>query len=269
MAKEIVGDPLLPGQRLAICKIGLYERSALLFDRIITPKFGSAPIEPPIPPSIGFYVPELEQEIGGEYILDTLPHGEEAVLNLWVSVYNRENIEVIPVYTSEVALSKHFPEGPELAFQAALQHIPVVAEASITWDRVIDFRKDSEAIRKYRDLRLWLEMGLQAKSLPQALDIISQKIDDYTWAIKKHGLETKIGYIRQLLGWKQTTILTAGTAISTLLGGPVWGAIAAGTIISSEITASVAESKIKLEDTKRGKNREIAYLLELREKLGK
>jgi hypothetical protein len=74
---------------------------------------------------------------------------------------------------------RRFETGERIAYEAALNNLPIVSASTASWDQILEFRRDSDASRKYRDLRLWLRAGLSSQSIEQATEIIGQKIEDY------------------------------------------------------------------------------------------
>ena len=147
-------------------------------------------------------------------------------------------------YSSAGPYFRRFVAGEAIAYEGALNNIPIVSAGNMSWDHVIEFKNDPEAARKYRDLRLWLRSGLNAQSVEHATDIIAQKIEDYRWAIKKHGLQTYSGMITQLFDWKDSrlTLVAAGTA--GVFGGPIWASLASGLAIAAKIGVLLTEKRI-------------------------
>lgn len=59
----------------------------------------------------------------------------------------------------------------------------------MSWEQILEFRQDRGASRKYRNIRLWLRDGLHAETITEASELVEKKIEDYEWAIRKHGLK--------------------------------------------------------------------------------
>lgn len=132
----------------------------------------------------------------------------------------------------------------------------------------MEFRSDSDALRKYRDLKLWLASGLNSDSLAHATDSIAKRIDDYEWAIKKHGLKTSTGLLGYLIDSKNLLSTSVGAGIGGYLTGETWAALAGGgLVLTAEIVAFAANRLIDLAAVKRGANSEIAVLYEIKKKL--
>lgn len=162
---------------------------------------------------------------------------------------------------------KRFSEGEKVAYQGALNNLPIVS-AEISWEEVRSFREDPQAVRKYRDLRLWLAEGLNSTSEHHATDLIGQRIEDYRWAIKKHGLRTATGALANLWDWKQSIALAAGVGAAGSIGGAAVAALVAGLAITSGIGAYFVERKIDKKDLSRGPGREVAILVDIQDTFG-
>jgi len=70
---------------------------------------------------------------------------------------------------------QRFNDGQAIAYHGALNNLPLIT-TTISWDEVIEFKKDKESIRKLRDLRLWLNDCFKADSVGQATDLIAKKM---------------------------------------------------------------------------------------------
>lgn len=102
-----------------------------------------------------------------------------------------------------------------------------------------------------------------------ATDIIGQKIDDYAWAIRKHGLETTIGAFKQLFDWKKSGLTVAAASAAGALAGPIGASIATGITIAAEIGVSVLERRLQARELQRGEGRAIAILYDIQQSFGK
>lgn len=169
-------------------------------------------------------------------------------------------------YASTGAYLRRFSEGEQVAYEGALSNIPLVAAGATPWEQILAFRSDPEAMRKYRDLRLWLRAGLKAESAQHTADIIGQKIDDYRWAIERHGLQTSLGALKTVFDWKESKLTLAATGFAVAMGGPVWGAMAGGLSIAMQVGAWLTERRLDAKDISRGPNREVAILYDIQER---
>lgn len=285
MNRSKYGGPL-PGERCAYPQPHVVKRAALLFDRICVPSWRDRAES--IPSCLKFDLPHTEQsndvwdrvkyQLFEEYkkskrrenkvpytvngiLMDDLDRFvDEFEVRLWVEQFRLSGYLVTPVYNSQQRFASDYPPGNGIAYQAALENIPEIVEDHVSWEQILEFRSDEEAIRKYRELRLWLEYSLTAQSLEHAKDLIAHKIDDYEWAIRKHGLETATGALSSILGWKGLASVGAGLGIGAAIGEPVWSALTGALVIIGKVSVWVAERTIEREAIERGPDSGVALI---------
>ncbi len=261
-----------------------WKRDALLFDRVYVPcRDPNKPPDLPLELTFGIarvdddltlYVNSLSWALAQASAPGSDPEelfGAESLdFDLQLSRrYVDAGIMAEWTYASTRPYLRRFTEGERIAYEGALNNIPLVTASEVSWEQIISFRKDQEAVRKYRDLRLWLRSGLGAESVLHASDIIGQKIENYRWAIRKHGLQTSIGTFKQVFDWKASPLTLAAAGGAGLVGGPIWGTIVGGLAIAAQVGAWIAERNLKSEEVRRGPDREVAILYDIQEKLGK
>ncbi|MCK4406778.1 MAG: hypothetical protein KAV44_03815 [Bacteroidales bacterium] len=264
---------LLPkhNERCAYAQPGTSKRAALLFDRISTR-------DENVPNDILFFIPDAHHHfkaVSKIFInkfrdsadLDR-KYNEDEVVDLLIEFDARLSVDsflrcgyiVTPVYNHQVKFFLDYPKGSTIAYQAALQNLPTIIEEEASWDQIVEFRKDKMALTNYRKMISWLNNYLQAESISQAEDIILKRIEDYEWALRKHGLKTATGALSSILDWKGISALASGAGIAGIIGGPIWSAITGGIVLSAKISIWIAEHMIDREEIKRGKGSEIAVI---------
>jgi hypothetical protein len=256
-------------QTCCVSETGFEKRDALLYDRVYYYNI----INERIPDDIAFSIPAIDAKVY-EYLMqlayahgepkDVQPYGRVLVLENC----RRQGIAAIPCYSELPSFYRDFPPGWQIAYDAAINNLPLVDPKRVTWEEIAEFRRDPEAKRKYRDLHLWLQSALNAESVQHATDLIAQRIDDYAWSIKKHGLNTSIGMLTQVLDYKQSATTAAVSATAGLLAGPVAAAVASGVMIGAQVVAWVAQRNVDLADAARGANREVAILYDAQRRFG-
>jgi hypothetical protein len=188
-----------------------------------------------------------------------LKDGLKRSIRYVAELYSQKGYDVIPLYGKSQQFQNEYTPGLQIAYEASLNEISVVSPEHLTVEQVFDFREDIEAAKQYRSLRLWLRDGLKAESVNHATDIISQKLEAYEWAIKKHGLKTVTGAFSSILSNKTLIAIASGASLATLLSGSVWSALIGGGLIAcSRSLIWIAERQIDFEDVKRGENSEVA-----------
>ncbi len=139
-------------------------------------------------------------------------------------------------------------------FVAAIDNIPVVRDDQVTLDQLLEFRKDSEARNKYRKLRLWLGSSIHADTVSNASEIIAQRIENYEWAIRKHGLETYRSAIEYIINQKSLLSTTMASTLGALLGGPIAAELMGGTVLLGQVSAYLLERKVAIGDIEPGEH---------------
>jgi hypothetical protein len=233
------------------------KRAALLFDKVLLN-------------ATDYYV----EKIGGMLRLPAIfnagiiaapdPVELQQEIRTQIEQLRQRGMSVVPVYDGADDFESDFPPGQRLAYCAALQNIPIVVETEVEWEQVVEFKFDPDAQWKYRRLRTWLREFSDCESLEQAMDEIGRKIDDYSWAMRKHGFQTIQGAFSVIFDSKHLPTLIAGSGAAALIGGPTWSALTAGLLLTSQVALKMADSMITLEDVKRGENSEIAILYDTR-----
>jgi len=173
---------------------------------------------------------------------------------------------VVALFPSWIEYDRNVVGTLSIAFEAALQSIPSILEAELTWEQVVEFRKDTEAKRKLRALRSWLQSGLSAATLEEAKDKIEQKVADYEWALKKHGVKTVTGALTAVLDSKFLGSVAGAAGVGALMGGSVWGAITGSALMLSKVSVWIVERRMELLDIQHGSDSEVALFCDARNK---
>ncbi|MCD4720809.1 MAG: hypothetical protein K8S13_13270 [Desulfobacula sp.] len=262
----------LSGEMCAFSNIKIAKTSLLLFDRIFVSTRTKANNNDPfkdVPEDFTFGINKANSKtlmvIEKKIETDSLSSSANFMdLHDQVrrQVYLEFGIQATSVYNSENAFKHEFPNGQSLAYQAALNNLSIPNESDLEWRQVVDFRKDVEAKQKYRDLRFWLEYGLNAKTLQHATDIINKRLDDYEWALKKHGIKTVTGALSKILSTESLAAITVGTGISALLGGPIGAILSGGLLITAQCSVWVAERRLELMTIQREQFPEVMWIHE-------
>lgn len=254
----------------AFTEADIAKATALLFDRFfVSTREEPQTVEPfeDVPEEFTFGISQATQR-ASELII-AKHHADMPLAQLHaltkqclMAGYAEFGIHGTAVYPTDTSFEQDFPNGASIAYQAALNNLPLASNKDLSWDQVLGFRADRDAVRKYRDLRLWLENGLNAASVQQATDLIAKRIEDYHWAVKKHGIKTITGALTNVLSAKSLTSIAAGAGISTLLSGPTAAALAGGLIVISKCSTWFVERRLEMETIKRENFADVALLCE-------
>lgn len=265
-----------PGKLVAITPESSMLRSALLFDHVVHPGLTFLNLE-----TIGDWLGYLRHRYGEttdereqEYLLeierlvaldaDMHPNVllNKAKVRSTANLYVKQGYRIAFLY--DQSYGEILEAGNTTAYRAALKGLDIIDEKSLTLELVNEFRSDPDARRKYRALHRWLNDGLDASSVTEAADILHLKLDDYQWAIKKHGLKTVTGALQSILDSRHLAAIAGGAGIGAMMAGPVWGAVTGGLLVGANVATWIADQAIELEDVYRGSDSEIAIIYDAR-----
>jgi hypothetical protein len=174
-----------------------------------------------------------------------------------VKLYAREGIELTPVYhdpTEYDELQPDFQQTQE-GVEVSLDFVPVAVEDELSWEQVLEFRRDTEVREKLRRMRRWFTLELQDKSEAEIRATLEEKLDDYSWALRKHGIQTTVGGFTSFLA-----AAAAPTTLSLLAASPLV-VTGGGIALAAGAVAWLANKQVERTELHRS---EIAYLHEVR-----
>jgi hypothetical protein len=169
-------------------------------------------------------------------------------------------------YFAGASLNREFPSGARPVLTAAISNIALIDEKELSWDQVLEFRKDSETRTKYRRFVRWVDAELRTRSPKEVEDIIAVRLDDYKWAIKKHGLKATLGSLSCLLDPKFLGATSASVVAANYAGGELWAALAATTLTLGRAAVTFGTAMVDGIDERRKTNYEVAYVHEIQKK---
>jgi hypothetical protein len=284
--RERCGKPLYPkpGESMAL-SIMTPKTAALAFDRVYRVP---AHVDP-VPEGIGFYYatfPEIAffslglvafaaEESGlGSYFRDK-PGEQEAARNevqslrLLCSEFQTA-FRVAPTifYHNAASCNDEFPTGAHSILKAAVSNVAMVDEADLSWEQAIEFRRDADVRRKYRRFVRWVDSELKGMPPHEVEDLIAIRIDDYEWALKKHGIKASLGAISCLLDPKFLGATSAAVAAGAVAGGAFWAALAGAVLTVGRAAVSFGTAMVDGLEERRKEHYEIAYVYEVQRRLG-
>jgi hypothetical protein len=284
------GRPIFPkrGESLAVSMM-TPKTAALAFDRV----YRFPMLADPIPEEVGFYCATFNEiafaavgtmilvskELGfGNELTEALAskqrgpgqaaQNEKHSLRLLCAGMERE-LEILPtiLYDARASMEQDFRAGPEVVLKAAISNVAMVDEESLTWDQVIEFRRDKRTQQKYRRFVRWAAGEFKARSPHELQDMIAVRLDDYTWGLKKHGIKASLGAISCLLDPKFLGVVSAATAATAVATNAVWAAVAGASLTVGKALVSFGTELVDGIDENRRRNFEVAYLYEVQKRL--
>jgi hypothetical protein len=108
-----------------------------------------------------------------------------------------------------------------------LAGLRLVDTQAISWDHLIEFRRNASSWEKLRSLTTFIHANYDGKSKAFVNDDLSRRVDEYDRTAKAWGLETKDAILN--LAFSKTTVLSAVAAVTASYSGKaITAVIAAG-----------------------------------------
>lgn len=194
--------------------------------------------------------PGYKDTFGGER---STKYRNRAIHDL-VRTYAKEGIKLTPIYLHPTEYEEVISQD-QPGIEVCLDFIPVILDSELTWEQVLEFRKDRGAREKLDRMRRWFTTDLLGKNASEIESILGKKLDDYQWALKKHGIQTVVGGVTSVLSF------AAGpTALQFLTESPL-AAIAGGLALGGGVLAWVTNKLIERTEIQRD---EVAYIYEVK-----
>jgi hypothetical protein len=171
---------------------------------------------------------------------------------------------VNPVFISKIGRAFSYTEGNVTSVLISLENLQIIDEDKLTWEQVLEFRKDDESKKKYKQFLHWLDTNMISKSQSFIQDEITIKLENYENALKKHGIQTVIGTVEELLDYKSlAAYFGAGFGIGAATD-PIWGMLSGTGLFISNICIKAARKMIEYKEGLTGANSEIAWVHQLK-----
>lgn len=199
------------------------------------------------------YLPELKPVVG------------EIFRNLAVLFADRYKITAATLYDNSELQSSSYQEGEKDVIISTIENLQIVDEEKLAWEQVLELRNDEQSKAKYKRFIHWLDKEMVGKSQSFIEDEIAIKLEDYEQTLKKHGIKTMLGTVKEIINSKS---FLAGAGLGSFgfsLGNPL-AAFAGGSIIVSNIAINLAEKKLAFEKCETGANSEISWVHEVKKK---
>ena len=185
------------------------------------------------------------------------------------SIFQKYKIKVSTQFSSNKIQLKLFEEGDKDVIITTLDNLRIVDENSLTWEQVLELRNDQQSRNKYKRFIHWLDKEMIGKSQSFIEDEIAIKLSDYEEALKKHGIKTTLGTVKEMINSKA---FLAGVGLSSLgiaPDTPLPVLIAGGSLAISGIVINVAEKLLAYKEVETGKDSEISWVYEVKQKSNK
>jgi hypothetical protein len=148
-----------------------------------------------------------------------------------------------------------------------LTNIRLINTVRASWEQIFEFRRDTDARKKLRNMKLFLQENYQDKSKQFIEDDFNKRLDDYNNVCKDHGFETCMSVLSAILNAKTLQTVVAGGVAAALLGGPITGLSTAVCLELGNIVLEVAKRKHAFNKLMR--DHQLAYIIDAKERIEK
>jgi hypothetical protein len=136
-----------------------------------------------------------------------------------------------------------------------------VDTSGVSWEQILDVRKDDVSRRKLRNLRLFLYANYEGKPSAFIEDDLKKRIEDYENACKDHGLNTCLSALSVTFGSKYVLAASAGAVSGAFLGSPLSGITTAAIIELGGVVIEISKAYASFRRLKR--DHPLAYIIDL------
>jgi len=122
-------------------------------------------------------------------------------LNTYLKEQNLNGItyDILPESQKCMRAPEHYDVSQNLdskisnVVEVCIKNIPITIEEDLDWKQIKDIKKDKKSIKAIRRLKLWLNTDFKDKSETEIVESLNMALDEYSFALMKHGVKTLIG----------------------------------------------------------------------------
>ena len=141
---------------------------------------------------------------------------------------------------------------------ATLSKLGVIDEKELTWEQVLEFRKDVENRRKVNSLVHFFDENWRGAPIEVIQYSLEKKLENYVRGLKKHGVKTVLGTLKVVASSKLVVGAASAGGTAVMLHEPMT-ALAAAALTVTGCALSISEQLRDLKDFQ-SSQREIAFV---------
>jgi hypothetical protein len=200
------------------------------------------------------------EEVPPEHLKTIL--GVQFALQL-ADLARKRNVRVCAAYDDPVIYSEYSSPGDYTALQITIDNLPLPDARSLSWEQVLEVRKDQKFHSQLRDLRLYVDREFGGKDHNYIVDRLSKDLEEYEAGARKHGLTLLKACTKKILSAHTILATACVTTMAAITGQPL---AAVGALAAAAPLASLAIELAEIPSTLRGQkqNPELAFLVNLK-----
>lgn len=146
-----------------------------------------------------------------------------------------------------------------------LSGISLIDVSKAPWEQIFEFRKDTEARGKLRNLRLFFHNNYKGKPTSYVIDDLARRIDEYDSSRKRLGFEAMTGSISALLDAKGLQAAAVTGVAAAFAGGPLTGITSAVLIELGGMALEFSKKRYAIKEFEN--SHDLAYLIKAKNTL--
>lgn len=175
---------------------------------------------------------------------------------------NQYGINACPIYSADAEISNDFKAGAQIILQRVVNNLNIVDEMQLEWEQVSDFRKDKESRLSYIHFLSYLRERWDIYDKKMFEYEIEKLYYEYKRALKKHGVMTRLGFVKDLFS-TEVVLPTALSSVASYLIKPELMPFITGTFVVGSIGFKMLEYASDVEYEK--PDASIAWLIGIEE----
>jgi hypothetical protein len=184
------------------------------------------------------------------------------------SISTELGVRVATMYNSQAEYSREYQAGDTEVIISCFSDLMIIDEEALSWEQVREFRKDRDAKLKCRRLVHWFDKNMIGKPKAYMENEISARLEDYQWAIKKHGIKSVLGTMSSVLESKSALAGLSSAMIFSWLDQSALGLMSGLGILGAKCSLELAKISLEREEIRRS-SPEISFVHELKRKFGR
>jgi len=172
-----------------------------------------------------------------------------------------------PLWSGEASALSKKHESEDEKFGLSISGLSLIDAEALSWDRIIEFRKDKNSIKALRDLRLFFQENFHGKSVEFIIDKLGQLSEEQSRSAKIWGFETAQKTLSVAFS-QQSALMGSAGSLAAVLGGASLSMVAGAALIFPAGQCALEFSKIAIESAKDKVSRPTRYLTMLNKLAG-
>lgn len=184
------------------------------------------------------------------------------------AIFKQYRIPVVTVQNSIENRDRLYKAGNYSVIVTTLSDVAVIDEGRLTWDQVLEFRKDKIARRALRRIRHWLDAEMIGKAASFIHDEIALRLENYDVMLQKHGIQTTLGVLSSTLDGKFLVGSAAIVASTNLVASPALAVVAGAGLVVGRVAVQLAQTLLDAPSGAYESHSEISFVIQAKNQLG-